>query len=174
MKNIPSQRKQPMSNHPVLEPSPPETRAVLPLAGELAFLFREFMSNWAGIQVHAQEGEANLPLGDPVEMTVRWGGTRKGTLALRVPASFLEKWAGLPQSGRGHFPEADSFLKEGASLFALYLIQSLWMVDLFELGPLLARRSLPTDLPEGEPQAFCALETAGEPVELRLWMAAGD
>ena len=86
----------------------------------------------------------------------------------------MERLAGFQKTRSRPITGPTALLQEGTSLFAIYVIQSLWMTDFYEWGPVLARPSHPRDWPEDRPQAFCALESGGEAVELRLWTGSGS
>ncbi len=138
---------------------------------ELKVLFREFMAYWSRLGTDISDRVPVLPALKPVEFIVRWNGSVKGALTIRCSNRLLDKLMEGFQDRDKDFPNKAALFGEMASLFSLFLIQSIWMDDAFSLGPILARPCEPKDRPPmAESHAFCAVTVDSEPVEIRLWL----
>ncbi|MGH7740123.1 MAG: hypothetical protein ACREL1_08260 [bacterium] len=142
----------------------------IPCSMELAVRFQRFIKYWAQAEVDylGYAPDDNLDL--PVEISVRWTGSVKGTLVIRCYPEYL-KWLA---DSRAYKPlnlctEKEIFNEMG-TLYGIYLIQHFWLSEIFELGPVLARPSTPDTWPRREPDSTCSLLVGSNPLEIRLWV----
>lgn len=140
---------------------------------ELTVLFREFIHYWTGLKTTIPEMNPSTSLADPIEFATRWNGSVQGTLVLRASGTFLEKLVRIFAEKGGPTANGKSLFQEMVTLYSIFLVHYVCLDELFELGPILARASRPSQWPSVEPHVLCAVEVGGEPVEIRLWIGSG-
>lgn len=163
-----------MTTEPLLENDPmthtPVSRRLIPHSLELTVLFREFAHYWTGLKTEIPERKAPVEILDPLECTVRWTGSVRGTLVIRASRKLLDQWMEIFREKGVEVPDKESLYREMCSLYAIFVAHFMWSDEFYKLGPLLARPSTPKDWPAEGPQSLCAVEVDGEPVEIRLWL----
>lgn len=157
----------PAENKTTLERTTP---SLLPCSLDLATCFHKFVKYWAGADVDYLGYAAEGPLEMPVEVTIRWKGSVSGTLVIRCYQGFLD-WL---KDSRDYKPlylctEKEIF-NEMNTLYCIHLIQSFWLTEIYQLGPIVPRPSTPESWPVREPDATCGLLVEQNPVEIRLWV----
>lgn len=149
---------------------PPPHRRSIPHSLELTVLFREFAHYWTGLKTEIPVKKIPREMADPMECTVRWTGSVRGTLVLRCSRTLVDRWMGIFREKGMEVQDGGAVYREMASLYAIFLAHFMWSNEFYELGPLLSRPSTPKDWPAEEPQSSCAVEVDGEPVEIKLWL----
>src|ERR1700733_4204322 len=129
-------------DRPAVQPS-----TVIPHTMELTVLFREFMAYWAGLKTEFLDWGTVQPSVKSVEYIVRWNGSVKGTLVVRSSERLLDKLMDRFREMDKGFPNKTALLQEMVTLYTVFLINSTWMDEYFNLGPILARPCKPEDRP---------------------------
>jgi hypothetical protein len=160
-----------MSKAMLLERPAVQPSTVVPHTMELTVLFQEFMAYWAGLKTEYLDWGSVQPSMKPVEYIVRWNGSSKGTLLFRSSDRLVDKLMDrFEKRGKG-FPNKTALIQEMVTLYSIFLINSTWMDDTFNLGSILAHPCKPADRPRmAESHVFCAMGVDREPVEIRLWV----
>jgi hypothetical protein len=136
-----------MTNTLVQAPPPVKHAVKVPHTLELTALFREFMSHWAGAKTEFLDWGTVQPAAQSMECIVRLNGTVKGALVIRSTERLLGRLMVLFQEkGKGGQDKAGVF-QEMTALYSMYLINSVWMDEFFNLGPIFARPCGPQDRP---------------------------
>jgi len=165
-----------MTNTLVLDPPLIRSSVTVPHTLELTVLFNEFMAYWAGLKTEVMDWGLAQPSSKPVEFIVRWNGSVKGALVIRSSERLMDKLRSALQEKGKDFDSRTAVFQEMVTLYSIFLINSMWMDDLFNLGPLMARPCGAQDRPPmTQSHSFCAIGVEREPVEIRLWLdPAGD
>ena len=152
-------------------PTNPAVKIAVPKSMDLAVHFEKFVEYWAGKNPVDYLG----PVGDPpcdmtAEVTLRWMGTVSGTLVIRCHQDFLLWLKSVRSYKPSHLSTEKEIFHEMATLYVVYLIQSFWLSEIFELGLIIPRPSTPDQWPVREPNVTCSLLAGDHPVEIRFWM----